>query len=74
VIDDHDAVLGAHLVGMPALWQIDARHQLRFERVGDIDDAGSARRLHVAYVEDIAFDPDLPPAGTVDVRHELGVV
>src|SRR5262245_36564103 len=72
VIDDHDAVLCADLVGVPALRQIEPRQQPRLEWIGDVDDAGSARGLHVADVEDGAVDPDLTTAGTVDVRHELG--
>src|SRR5262249_31736489 len=37
-------------------------------------DAGAARGLHMADVENVAIDPDLAAARTVDVRHGLGIV
>src|SRR5215831_16019515 len=74
MIDDHDAVLGAHLVRMPALRQVDAGQRFWFAWIRYIENAGAARGLHMADVENVAIDPDLAAARTVDVRHGLGIV
>ena len=48
VIDDHDAVRRTHLVGMPALRQVDARKLARVAGIGHVHDGGTARGLHMA--------------------------
>jgi hypothetical protein len=73
VIDDHDAILGAHLVGMPALRDVDGRYLARIARVGDVDQRRAARRSHVTDVEDISVDPDLTAARAIHMRNLLGV-
>jgi hypothetical protein len=73
VIDDHDAVGNAHLVGVPAGGHFDARKDLRIERIGDVDDRGPCRLPHVADVESRPVDPDLPAARTVDMGEPFGI-
>ena len=73
VVDDHDAVGGPHLVGVPALRQIDAREPARMARVGRRRRWWSLRGVHVADKEGGAVDPDLPAARAVEMRHEAGV-
>jgi hypothetical protein len=52
---------------MPALRQVNAGKPARVARVGNIDNGGAARRLHVPDIESGAFHPDLSAAGTVEV-------
>jgi hypothetical protein len=73
VVDDHDAVRHPHLVGMPALRQIDGRELARLARIGHVHDRGSARPAHVPDKERRALDPNLPSAGAVEVRYQGGV-
>jgi hypothetical protein len=67
MIDDHDAVLGAHLVRMPALRQVDTSQRFGFAWIRYVENAGAARGLHVADVKNVTVDPDLTAARTVDV-------
>ena len=73
VVDDHDAVRHPHLVGMPALRQIDGRELARLARIGHVHDRGAARPAHVADKERRALDPNLPSARAVEVRYQRGV-
>src|SRR5262249_34414215 len=68
MVHDHDVVGDAHLVGVPARRDLDAAEHARAGRIRDIDDGGAARLLHMAEIERGALDPDLPAAGTVDMR------
>src|SRR5262245_27192550 len=62
VVDDHDAVCHPHLVGMPALRQIDSRELAGLARIGHVHDRGAARPVHVPDEERRALDPNLPCA------------
>ena len=73
MVDDHDAVGDAHLVGVPAVRHLDFRERLRLSRIGNIENGGAARRLHVCDVHCRAVDPDLAAAGTINVGNMLGV-
>jgi len=73
VVDDHDPVRHPHLVGMPALRQIDGRELARLARIGHVHDRGAARPAHVADKERRALDPNLPSARAVEVRYQRGV-
>src|SRR5262249_39813733 len=62
-----------HLMRMPALRYLDMREQARMARIGHVKNACAVRGLHVADIEGRALDPDLPAAGTVDVRYKCGI-
>ncbi len=74
VIDDHDVVGDAHLVGMPARRQIDPREHLGMARIGDVDDGRARRLAHMPDIEDMPVDPDLAAAGAIEIRQQLGVL
>ena len=73
VIDHHDAVGAAHLVGVPALRQIDGRERARIARISYVHNGRAVRGLHVPDEHRGAVDPDLPAAGAVEVGHEAGI-
>ena len=74
VVDQHDAVGGADLVGVPAFRQLDARKRARVRGIGHVHDRGTGGPAHVADVERGAVDPDLAAAGAVDMGDAAGAV
>src|ERR1043166_7168764 len=70
VVDDHHAVLGTHLVRVPAGGDFDMRQQPRRARIGNVVDRGARGRAHVCDVEGVAVDPHLAAARAVDVRDD----
>ena len=73
MIDDHDAVGGTDLVGMPAFRHGDGGERAWVAGIGDVDDGGAVRGMHVSDEQRRALDPNLPAARAVEMRHEAGV-
>ena len=74
-VDQHQAVGGAHLVGVNALRHLDVRDLAGIARVADVDDRRSGRRLHMADIGIIAVDDDLSTPCAVekaDLANPLG--
>ena len=67
VIDDHQAIGDPHLVGMPALGDLDFGHHPGMGRVGHVDHGGAVGMAHVADVQRRAVDPDLTTAGAIQM-------
>ena len=74
IVHDHDAVLRAHLVRVPAHGNLEGGQQPGIARIGDVVDGGAIRWPHGGDVKGGAVDPGLSAAVTIDMRDQPGVV
>jgi hypothetical protein len=65
VVDQHEAVPGAHLVAVRVEWHVDPGDHPRICRVSDVEDRRPQRGLHVTDVAEPVAQRDLPAPGNV---------
>ena len=73
VVDDHQSILGTHLVRVPSDRNVYRTYFFRIVWVGNIDQRRAAWRAHMANIKNVPVNPDLPAAGAVDMSDQFRV-